>query len=277
MVYSLQRNVHRFTGLIEPARAGLKERTKDLETTLCEINHYKSILGTVRRFFGRIQERRIMNTLDVLPRIGQAIADDLEYRAERFYDLSMEQNAYVDQLTGHIGSLNNASLPEGFSEEEYASVIQRTCSKDRQERQEAFIALTKNFEAWSEHDVIKIMQGEGLDEYEMFRQEARNNLTGCKNVYSNLEFMAKLMQGRVDHLTNGLGMQREVIILGKDLLAVRQGLIEIAERGSEVYETAKESYGLMGDLMKELQSPRSRLLTSRMPSYAPSRTLHKVT
>ena len=262
--------------LIEPARAGLKEQKRDLETTLREINHYKSAIGIARRFLGRIQQRRITNTLDVLPRIGQAITDGLYDRAERFYDLRREQLAYVDRLSERIGNLNGASLPEGFSGEEYMAVIQRTSSRERKERQEAYRALTRDFEAWSEYNRILSSQGQGVEECERFQGEAKGNALGCENVYKQLRFMADTLQGRVNHLESGLSMHREIIILGKDLLAAKRGLTEIAERGSEVYETVKESYSRMGDLMKELQSPRSGFLTSGSQSYTPPRLLRRV-
>jgi len=86
--------------------------------------------------------------------------------------------------------------------------------------------------------------------------------------------MTERLQRRVDHLTNVLGVHREIILLGRDLVSVRKGLVEIAERGGAVYETVKESYGRMEELMRELQHPRSGFLTG-MPSYSP-RTLHKV-
>ena len=256
----INKDFYQLMGIVEPTYSVLKTKRRDLEATLREINHYKSIFGTVRRFFGKIQEGRVLNTLTVLLRIAGAIADNLQEKVQQLYELKGEQFDYLGDVNGKIRVILEAMGKQGTGQEgDYTGLVQKIKSKEEHESCDAYSELLERFNNWSESRMNSQLNQEALAEYRIFREEALYNLLGCNYVHKNVKLIAEAVQRSVDHLRYTLNMNKGIIIVGRDLLSARKGLIEVAEKGNKVYDTVKESYSRLEEVMKELRNPR-RLL-----------------
>ena len=132
---AINKDFYQLMGIVEPTYSALKTRRRDLEATLKEIKHYKSFVGTIRRFFGRIQEQRVLNTLTILPKITDAIAEDLQEKVQQLYELRNELYEYLGGVNGKIESILEARERQDSdgNDEDYGGLVQRMRSKKENE------------------------------------------------------------------------------------------------------------------------------------------------
>ena len=251
----VQKDFYQLVGVIEPTRAVLKTRRKDLQATLREIKHYHSFIGTVRRFLGRIQEHQILNTITILPHIAGAIADDLQDKVQQLDHLREEQLQYVTSVNGKIDMIlhNNAPATPSVKYEDLAKKIR---SRDAEEVHAAYATFTQQFPGWSDHRLTAQLHQDALKDYTQYREEALFNLLGCNYVYENMKIIADTIQRRVDHLRYTLDIYQEIIVLNRDLRVARKGLRDVAEKGNKVYQAVQESYSRLEQIMTDLRNPQ---------------------
>lgn len=255
-----QKDFCQLVGVIEPTRAVLKTRRKDLQATLREINHYSSFFGTVRRFIGRtrIHEQCILNTITMLPRITVAIADDLQDKTQQLDQLCEEQLQYVTTINGKIEDIvqQNSTPPPPMK---YGDLAKKIRSKNAEEVCTAYAAFTQHFPEWSAQRLTAQLHEDAMKDLPQYREEALFNLIGCNYLRENIKIIADNVQRRVDHLHYTLDTYQEIIVLGRDLRIARKGLREVAEKGNKVYQAVQESYLRLEQIMMDLRNPQ-RLL-----------------
>lgn len=254
--FVLHKDFYQLTGILEPTRAALKARRKDLNTTLREIHHYHSWFGTVRRMLGRIQQHRILQTLTTLPQIATALAEDLQDKVQQIGDVRERQVGYLTEVNGRIETLLQTPQEQSPACTDFSKTLR---SKDKKEACTAYAAFLEQFPRWSQQRLTTQLEGDALQDYHLYREEALHHVLGCNHVYGQMRIIADTVQRRVEHLHYTLDLYREIIVLGKDLQVTRKGLQDIAEKGNHVYETVKESYSRLEGIMHDLQQPQ-RLL-----------------
>lgn len=254
--------LRQLSAMVVPVQSGLKIQRKTINAALREVHSYASMFGTIKRFFGKLEERRVVHTLTMLPRLADALVGELQDKTEHFSDLREQQRRYVGTLNTKIGGLLEARetpLPHPL---DYSSLLEWRAQKDERGLCKAYGEFLDRLVDDGEQYLQRQLGDEAFDEYHQFRDEALLQLMGCRYVHKNLTLITDAMERRVNHLHQVLGMHREIILLGRDLLSARRGLKEIIERGEQISSTIQESYLRLEGVMKDLKEPSRLLLSS---------------
>jgi len=217
-----------------------------------DIKRHSSLVGTIRRAIGKIQEHRLLNSLERLPQIADAIAADIATKAKRFYVLRQEQLAYLRQVNDAMKKLPSSDQPKAL---DFSTLLQRLQAGSDQESWQAHDALLDRFSTWSDDAIGYNLTQEARQDHQLFRQESFFNLIGCNYIYTHLHIISQAMGRRVNHLNHTLTVYKEVILLSRDLMSARKGLGEVARTGERVYQTVGESCSRLEVMMEELHHP----------------------
>ncbi len=251
-----------FTAMVEPIRDHIKTQKKDLATTLREINHEVSIIGVIHRFCKGMKERRVLHTLTTLPKLSEAIANDLEQRADRFYELMQQRHAFMERTEEQIGLLLEGEQQSPEQQPDYTTIIKGMRSRNPQERHTAYASFLAEFRGWVDRDLHQKIRDDTLAEYPSIQEESKVRLIICYYLHTNLKQMASAAQRKVEPLILAVEENREIIITARNIITARKALLDIREKGNDMYTIVQESYDKLGEIIRELRNPYTILLTS---------------